>query len=71
MNMRRIFLSLIICILAFSASAKVTLPKFFSDNMVLQQQSECHIWGWAEPGKKVMVMTSWDITVSPLSSPTK
>jgi sialate O-acetylesterase len=58
--MRRIFLSLIICILACSASAKVTLPKFFSDNMVLQQQSECHIWGWAEPGKKVMVLTSWD-----------
>ena len=28
--------------------------------MVLQQQTECHIWGWAEPGKKIMVLTSWD-----------
>ena len=40
--------------------AKVRLPQFFSDNMVLQQQSECNIWGWAEPGKKVSVTTSWD-----------
>ena len=60
MNMRRVILSFIICTLSFSASAKVTLPQFFSDNMVLQQQSECNIWGWAEPDKKVVVNTSWD-----------
>ena len=40
--------------------ARVTLPSFFSDNMVLQQQSECNIWGWTEPGKKVIVHTPWD-----------
>ena len=40
--------------------AKVTLPKFFSDNMVLQQQTECRIWGWAAPGRKIIVLTSWD-----------
>ena len=34
--------------------------KFFSDNMVLQQQSECKLWGWAEPGKKILVDTPWD-----------
>ena len=49
-----------ICGFIATAQSKVTLSSFFSDNMVLQQQSECHIWGWAEPGKKVMVMTSWD-----------
>ena len=49
-----------ICGFIATAQSKVTLPSFFSDNMVLQQQSECHIWGWAEPGKKVMVLTSWD-----------
>ena len=58
--MRRIALSLIICISTLTASAKVRLPKFFSDGMVLQQQSECNIWGWAEPGKKVSISTSWD-----------
>ena len=42
------------------AQAKVRLPQFFSDNMVLQQQTECRIWGWTEPGKRVMVNTSWN-----------
>jgi sialate O-acetylesterase len=28
--------------------------------MVLQQQTECNIWGWTEPGRKVVVNTSWD-----------
>ena len=32
------------------AQAKISLPKFFSDNMVLQQQSECSIWGKADKG---------------------
>ena len=55
---RLIFLIGIIC--ALHVQAKVKLPAFFSDGMVLQQQTECHIWGWAEPGKKIMVLTSWD-----------
>ena len=40
--------------------ARVTLPAFFSDGMVLQQQSECNIWGKADHGKAVVVITSWD-----------
>ena len=55
---RLIFFIGIIC--ALHVQAKVKLPAFFSDGMVLQQQTECHIWGWAEPGKKIMVLTSWD-----------
>lgn len=55
---RLIFLIGIIC--ALHVQAKVKLPAFFSDGTVLQQQTECHIWGWAEPGKKIMVLTSWD-----------
>ena len=55
---RLIFLIGIIC--ALHVQAKVKLLAFFSDGMVLQQQTECHIWGWAEPGKKIMVLTSWD-----------
>ena len=57
--MKRLIIAL--CALcAINGYAKVRLPNFFSDNMVLQQQTECHIWGWAEPGKKVIVLTSWD-----------
>ena len=40
--------------------AEVKLPKFFSDNMVLQQQTECNLWGTAAAGKTVVVNTSWD-----------
>ena len=58
--MRRIVLSLIIGLSTLNVSAKVRLPQFFSDGMVLQQQSECNLWGWAEPGKKVGISTSWD-----------
>ena len=50
---------LVICV-TISALAKVRLPQFFSDNMVLQQQTDCNIWGWTEAGKKVIVLTSWD-----------
>ena len=37
------------------ACADVTLPSIISDGMVLQQQMETPIWGWADPGEKVSV----------------
>ena len=49
-----------ICGFIAFAQSKITLPSFFSDNMVLQQQSECNIWGKADVGKSVVVITSWD-----------
>ncbi len=42
------------------ASAQVKLPYFFSDNMVLQQQADAAIWGWAKAGSNVTVTTSWN-----------
>ena len=41
-------------------NAQVKLPQFFSDNMVLQQQSECNIWGKADANKMVRILTTWD-----------
>ena len=52
-----LIISMVYCL---CASAKVTLPSFVSDGMVLQQQSECNIWGWTEPSKNVLICTSWD-----------
>ncbi len=40
--------------------ANVTLPAIFSDRMVLQQQSELIIWGWARALEPVTVIASWD-----------
>ena len=40
--------------------AEVKLPSFFCDNMVLQQQTECNLWGTADANKTVSINTSWD-----------
>jgi len=40
--------------------AKIELPKFFSDNMVLQRETDAAIWGKATPSKEVKIITSWD-----------
>jgi len=42
------------------ASANVTLPNIFSDNMVLQRNSEVKIWGWGSPKEEISITTSWD-----------
>jgi len=44
----------------FPAKANVSLPAVFSDHMVLQQNSEVTIWGWANPSEEVTVTGSWD-----------
>ncbi|HMU10570.1 MAG TPA: sialate O-acetylesterase [Ferruginibacter sp.] len=41
-------------------SATVKLPSFFSDGMVLQQQANASIWGWAKPGAIIKTTTSWN-----------
>lgn len=40
--------------------AKVQLPAFFSDGMVMQQQSAANLWGTATPRKTVTLTTGWD-----------
>ena len=43
-------------ILVFQYSfAAVTLPALFSDHMVLQHEMSVPVWGWADPGEKVIV----------------
>ena len=56
----RKLICVIVALIGITASAKVRLPQFFSDNMVLQQQAECNIWGWVEPGTRVSITTSWN-----------
>ena len=58
--MKRLLTGLLAAYVATLAQAEVKLPAFFSDGMVLQQQTECRLWGTAEKGKTVAVTTSWD-----------
>ena len=39
--------------------ADVTLPRIFSDSMVLQQSREVAIWGWAAPNEAITIDPSW------------
>ena len=54
---KRLFLCTALIALTIGAQAKVRLPHLISDNMVLQQQTDARLWGWAEPGKTVKVTT--------------
>ncbi|WP_175633290.1 sialate O-acetylesterase [Pedobacter ghigonis] len=42
------------------AFATVKPASIFTDHMVLQQQSNVAIWGWAKPASKVKIVTSWN-----------
>ncbi len=42
------------------AGAKIVLPSFFCDNMVLQQQSNVPIWGKSEKNSNIILFTSWN-----------
>ena len=63
--MRKLFFSTLALLAVMSdADAKVRLPHLISDGMVIQQNSDVRLWGWAEPGRNVNVTVSWTDAVS-------
>ncbi len=44
---------------SLTASA-LELPEIFGSNMMLQQQTQARLWGWAKSGSTVEVKTSWN-----------
>ena len=61
---KRILLFTALAALTIGVQAKVRLPHLICDNMVLQQQTDARLWGWAQPGKTVKVTTSWSDQVA-------
>lgn len=58
--MKRHFLILSLALFCLQfAQGKVKLPAMMGEHMVLQQNSNVKLWGWAD-GKKVTVTTSWN-----------
>ncbi|NGM61346.1 sialate O-acetylesterase [Sphingobacterium sp. SGG-5] len=58
--MKRVILGvLFLCVVFGQVFAQVTFPSIFSDGMVLQQQTDVQIWGWAK-SKLVTISTSWN-----------
>ena len=54
-----LFISAIIMLSTSSLWADVKLPAILGDNMVLQQNTDVTIWGWAQPGEKIAVIPDW------------
>ncbi len=53
-------ITLLMFAFCISTFAQINLPSFISSNMVLQQNFEAPIWGWAKPGTHISVTPSWD-----------
>lgn len=60
MNYRHFTLIVLFITASLNIAAQVNLSPLFTNNMVLQQQTNAPIWGEAKPGKKVTITTSWD-----------
>lgn len=58
--MKRIIVAALFFSGAVHSFADIRLPAVLNNHMVLQQQSTVKLWGWADPGDKVFVTTSWD-----------
>jgi sialate O-acetylesterase len=59
MNVKSVKLRFTLCLLLALSSAvaraKLKLALVFTDDMILQRETVMPVWGWAEPGEKVVV----------------
>ena len=64
-RLKHLLVSSIVIFSFFVSLAEIKLPAIIADNMVLQQNSNIKLWGWANAGEKVTVTASW--SKSPVS----
>lgn len=58
-KLRIILFSIAVIIFQTRVYAAIKLPALIGNNMVLQQNSEINVWGWADAGEKVTIQASW------------
>ena len=59
--MNRFTTSLVFALLISNlVSAQLRLPAIISDNMILQQNAKVALWGWGQPGEKVIIVNDWN-----------
>ena len=58
--MKKPAIAFLLSLCTLMVRAEVKLPHFFADNMVLQQQTTCRLWGTAAKNRAVKVTTSWN-----------
>lgn len=57
--MKKLIFALITILASVSAKA-LELPDIIGDNMMLQQQTDAKLWGWAKPNSVVEINVSWN-----------
>jgi sialate O-acetylesterase len=60
MMKKQILLAVLFWATAFMVTADIRMPSIFTSNMVLQQQSDVAVWGWAKANATVTVLPSWN-----------
>src|SRR5436190_14724899 len=69
--MKKLFLLFFFLIIISGSSnlfAIVRLPPIMSSNMVLQQNSQANLWGWADPSERFIISCSWKTTVDSVTA---
>lgn len=71
------FLTTLFLLFGMNIKAEVKLPHILSDNMILQRQKKCQIWGFGDNGTEVTIKfkkqiqkttvknSKWLVTLSP------
>ncbi len=57
---RLLFISALLMSCVLTLHAQLKLASLVGDNMVLQQQADARLWGWAKAGDKITATASWD-----------
>lgn len=58
--MRKNLFSITLILFSSFAFGNVRLPSVLASNMVLQQKATITLWGWADPGEKIAITSSWN-----------
>ncbi len=53
------FILLNLMLLQSVSFAEIRLPSIINSNMVIQQNTNIPIWGWADPGEKININADW------------
>jgi len=61
------FAMIALMIACSNQNPELTLPALFSNNMVLQQNTQANIWGWSEPDVEIKIETSWGVLTSTIT----
>lgn len=57
--MKKVISILFAVLFSIWIKAEIKLPAIFGNNMMLQQNTEVNLWGWANKGESIQITPSW------------